>query len=167
MRFLKAQLHLLTPAGDIGGLGLIVDLPEEPGVGLGLTEAADSQVIGDGDVEGKERVPREALGRLRPDQLHQRVQGVEVQGVRMVDDGPNLVGAPVRIDGEGAVANGNDLGLGGLLDVLDKLFQHDWFPPYANLMTFRTGGASWTSPSIPVWPGICGTISTTLSSSAT
>lgn len=34
-------------------------------------------------------------------------------------------------------------------------------------MIFRTGGASWTFPSIPVCPGICGTISTTLSSSAT
>ena len=35
-------------------------------------------------------------------------------------------------------------------------------PPYANLMIFRTGGASWTFPSIPVCPGICGTISALL-----
>ena len=40
-------------------------------------------------------------------------------------------------------------------------------PHQANLTSLSAGGASCSVPAIPNWPGICGTISTTFSSSAT
>ena len=86
---------------------------------MGLAEAADGQVVGNRDVK---RVLR--LGCLGADQLHQGVQAVEGQGVRVVDGGPDLLRTAIAADGKCAVADLLDERLGGFLDVFDELFQH-------------------------------------------
>ena len=76
-------------------------------------------MVGDRDVERSLH-----LGSLGANQLHQGVQGVEGQGVRAVDGGPNLLCAAIAADGKCAVADLLDERLGGFLDVFDELFQH-------------------------------------------
>ena len=106
-------------------MGFIVELPEEPGFLVGLSEAADGQVIGNRNVKRGFRF--DGFG---TNQLHQGVQAVEGQGIRVVNDGPEFHCFPIAGDGEGTAAvdirvNRMDQRLGGVLNVLDERLQHD------------------------------------------
>lgn len=123
LHLFKGELHTFIPAGNIGGVGLIVDWPHRPLVIVRMAEAPDCQVIRDGDVQNC-LIPKNLADKLSLDQLHQRIQAVQRQSVRKHSPRKNLLNVSVLVHNVGHAADLHDLGLRGLLDMLDKFFQH-------------------------------------------